>query len=293
MSEKDHIREIHNKSVGEYFDRQTSFWNLVYGESAEKTGILNNYFMSKRKSIVLQCIDTFSDGRSLRVLDAGCGAGVHILELCRRGHKVAGLDISLNMLREACQATGELSGKPIGLLKGDIERLPFKDGFFDAVLSVGVLQYLQGDDKCLGEFGRVVRKGGIVVVTMPNLLRLFNFTDPYYYFRRGWKYLAHEFHKPGIGTIPPSTSDFSSNEFFRNRRYLYGEWRKFLDKAGLIEKEVFSVGFGPPTFWGKEIVHHQRSIGVSVSLENISRRKGLGSLKVFANRWVILLEKIC
>jgi len=293
MSENDPVRTTHNKSVGEYFDTQTKFWNLVYGESAEKTGVLNNYYMSKRKSAVLQCIDTFSDGRSLKVLDAGCGAGVHILELCRRGHKVVGLDISLNMLREACQATSELSGSPMGLLKGDIERLPFRDGFFDAVISVGVLQFLQKDDKCLGEYGRVVRNGGIVVVTMPNLLRLFHFTDPYYYFKRGWKYLGHKFHKRRIGTIPPESGDLSSNEFFRNRRYLYGEWRKFLDKAGLKEKEIFSIGFGPPTFWGKEILHHQRSIGVSDSLENISRRKGLGFLKAFANRWVVLLDKTC
>jgi SAM-dependent methyltransferase len=179
------------------------------------------------------------------------------------------------------------------LLKGDIERLPFKNGCFDAVISVGVLQYLKRDDQCLGEYGRVVRKGGIVVVTMPNLLRLFNFTDPYYYFSRGWKYVASKFNKRMIETHPPDSRDLSSNEFFRNRRYLYGEWRKILDKEGLKEKEVISIGFGPPTFWGKEILHHQRSIGVSDSLENISRRRGAGPLKAFANRWVILLEKTC
>jgi hypothetical protein len=128
---------------------------------------------------------------------------------------------------------------------------------------------------------------------MPNLLRLFNFTDPYYYFLRGWKYIASRFKKLTKETISPEFGDLSSNEFFRNRRYLYGEWRKVLESAGLKEREVTSVGFGPPTFCGNEILHSKRSIGISDSIENISRRRGLRSLKALANRWVILLEKTC
>jgi SAM-dependent methyltransferase len=51
---------------------------------------------------------------------------------------------------------------------GDLDRLPFADGSFDAALCVGVLQYLPSLDFALAELARVTAPGGSVIVTFPN-----------------------------------------------------------------------------------------------------------------------------
>ncbi len=47
-----------------------------------------------------------------RVLDVGCGVGRHAIELARRGYRVAGFDLSLEMLRRAQQAAPNESTDP-------------------------------------------------------------------------------------------------------------------------------------------------------------------------------------
>src|SRR5919198_1151518 len=54
------------------------------------------------------------------------------------------------------------------LAVGDVERLEFSEGSFDAVLAMGVLEYLPSRDAALREMVRVLRPGGHVVLTVPN-----------------------------------------------------------------------------------------------------------------------------
>lgn len=102
------------------------------------------------------------DVRGLRVLDAGCGAGVQAAELVRRGASVTGVDRSHGMLSVA----RERLGPDVPLRQADLERpLPFPDGAFDLVLASLVMHYLPEWEPTLREFHRVLVPHGRVVLS--------------------------------------------------------------------------------------------------------------------------------
>jgi ubiquinone/menaquinone biosynthesis C-methylase UbiE len=50
------------------------------------------------------------------------------------------------------------------LSRGDAENLPFSDEIFDAVVSVGAVEYFPDPDRALKEMTRVTKHGGKVIV---------------------------------------------------------------------------------------------------------------------------------
>jgi len=109
-----------------------------------------------------------------RVLEAGCGDGSWAGELQAGGMDVYGIDFSLQGLKRMKTNFPEVKG-----VQGDIERMPFPSGFFDLVLSWGVMEHFEnpGDvDIALLETKRCLRKDGYFVVSVPYLSynRLYN-----------------------------------------------------------------------------------------------------------------------
>ena len=95
--------------------------------------------------------------RDVRILDCGCGAGANLRLLSRYG-PVFGLDLSSIGLTLARSA-----GRP--LVRADITRIPFADSSFDMVTSFDVFQQLPDDDVALREMARVLRPGGLAVLS--------------------------------------------------------------------------------------------------------------------------------
>ncbi|MEM2874606.1 MAG: class I SAM-dependent methyltransferase [Candidatus Hadarchaeales archaeon] len=92
-------------------------------------------------------------------LDLGCGSGLFFDWLIRRARVVVGLDISREMLGLARRRGN------VFLVRGDAENLPFADGVFDLVLSMTVLQNLPSPGRAVREVGRVLKEGGVSVIT--------------------------------------------------------------------------------------------------------------------------------
>lgn len=112
--------------------------------------------MQKRKHandarIVLRLLERAGSG--LRVLDAPFGTGRMRPELVAAGHEVVGLDISRAMLAQSPDASAPR-------INGELERLPFADGAFDAAISMRFLFHVREPAmraRILGEFGRTCR----------------------------------------------------------------------------------------------------------------------------------------
>jgi SAM-dependent methyltransferase len=97
----------------------------------------------------------------LRVLDAGCGSGLHAAALLDRGARVTGIDASTAMVEHARR---RLAGCEVELRVADLRApLPFADGGFDGIMSALVLHYLRDWVPTLAEFRRVLRPGGWLV----------------------------------------------------------------------------------------------------------------------------------
>jgi ubiquinone/menaquinone biosynthesis C-methylase UbiE len=94
-----------------------------------------------------------------RVLDIGCGTGRVVDVLARRGARAWGVDPSAEMLAEArgCRPPGG------GFKQARAERLPFKDGWFDAAVMRQVVQHLELD-AAFAEAARVLRPGGRLAI---------------------------------------------------------------------------------------------------------------------------------
>ncbi len=93
-----------------------------------------------------------------RVLDAGCGEGVLVEEFASR-LAIEGIDANYSSDR---------------VRSGSLLELPYPDGHFDRALCLDVLEHLPYEEQpiALAELFRVLRTGGEVLVSVPNLAHL-------------------------------------------------------------------------------------------------------------------------
>ncbi|HEX9668090.1 MAG TPA: methyltransferase domain-containing protein [Thermoanaerobaculia bacterium] len=93
-----------------------------------------------------------------RVLDLGCGSCENALWL-PPGTRYVGSDVATAGLALAAERR-----RPGARVRGDGERLPFRDGSFDAVLSTYALEHFHEPGRTLLEAARVLRPGGLLLL---------------------------------------------------------------------------------------------------------------------------------
>ena len=93
-----------------------------------------------------------------RVLDAGCGEGILVEEYAGR-LDITGVDANYSSAR---------------VMLGSVTALPLPDASFDRALCLDVLEHLSYEDqpRALAELFRVLRPGGELFVSVPNLAHL-------------------------------------------------------------------------------------------------------------------------
>ncbi|HLL73743.1 MAG TPA: class I SAM-dependent methyltransferase [Pyrinomonadaceae bacterium] len=145
-------------AVIEHFDKlsATRDWSRLY-ETADGS----TYHFHVRRQRVLELLPE----RLGRVLDVGCGPGVMVEAVLGRGGTFEGIDLSPEMVREGTEKFGHLPG--VGFRVGSIESLDLPDNSFDQVICMAVVEYLSTPDRALAEIARVLRPGGVAIVTVP------------------------------------------------------------------------------------------------------------------------------
>ena len=171
------------------------------------------------------------------VVDVGCGAGAFLLRCRERGWKGVGIDPSPSAVERAAAMGLDVHVRswPSSLLG---------DETVDGVTFINVLDHLRDPFGSLQEAWRVLRKGGLLYVRVPNgalrsrLIVPLSFLGfgslPVVFHLYGFSYAAFRFHLPRLGfaieamrTAPPSQGD----------AYSAGSWpghtvlRRFLKKA--------------------------------------------------------------
>lgn len=102
----------------------------------------------------------------MQVLELGCGTGYFTRELAKTGANITAIDISPDLIREA-RAT--VDGQHVNFELANAHEMKFGDETFDSVVGSSVLHHLDVD-RALGEIHRVLRPGGILRLTEPNMM---------------------------------------------------------------------------------------------------------------------------
>ena len=97
-----------------------------------------------------------------RILEVGCGAG-NLLKAVPAGI-LHGTDLSTFVLSKARRL---LSGRA-ALTRSAGEDLPYRDACFDKVYCSEVLEHLAGPGRAVAEMARVLKPGGVLVLSVPN-----------------------------------------------------------------------------------------------------------------------------
>jgi SAM-dependent methyltransferase len=100
------------------------------------------------------------------ILDVGIGTGRASLPLIDKGYRVSGTDSSQAMLDE-CRRLA--AGRPIELVPGDVQALPFGDASFDSLISLNVMTHFPHVEPVLREWQRVVKPGGRLIFDIYSL----------------------------------------------------------------------------------------------------------------------------
>jgi 2-polyprenyl-6-hydroxyphenyl methylase/3-demethylubiquinone-9 3-methyltransferase len=123
----------------------------------------------------LRAIEECLAGRDLQGqhwLDAGCGSGTLARYLFEDGADVLGVDAAEEMITLARELAIAMHDEPTRQLRFEhittIAHLPLADQSLDGILCSSVLEYVPDPAACLTEFARVVRPGGLVVVSVAN-----------------------------------------------------------------------------------------------------------------------------
>lgn len=138
------------------WERNAEFWIRIIRER------LDPYRTELTDAAVLRALGP-CDGKV--VLDAGCGEGYLTRRFAARGAAAYGVDRSSGLIEAATIAAGRASGRSRFLL-GDLRALPLPDGRFDAVVCNHSLNELRDLRPVFGEFSRVLRPGGALIVLM-------------------------------------------------------------------------------------------------------------------------------
>jgi len=124
-----------------------------------------------RAALTLDLLRRLGIDPPAQVLDAGCGWGVTLEALERRGYHALGMDISRRTLERLDRPGRHLVEADLAQPLGRVAAPS------DAVLALDVIEHLDDDRAAVARLGMLVRPGGALIVSVPALPELFTEFD--------------------------------------------------------------------------------------------------------------------
>lgn len=140
---------------------------LPYETRKKLDELLTNVGDMSLKRRAYKIIEGLELKRGDQIVDLGCGDGffLYIFSNLPLNLKLLGFDNDKRVLENARK---NLSSKKIKLITGSITKMPFKNNCFKKIIMTEVLEHIAEDKKALSEVYRVLKPGGIFILTVPN-----------------------------------------------------------------------------------------------------------------------------
>ncbi|MBR0756677.1 methyltransferase domain-containing protein [Bradyrhizobium jicamae] len=141
------------------------FYRTRASEYDRGNDVMFKMLLAEQQPVRESLIDALGVRAGMRVLEIGCGTCRDTVHLLRRNLTVYAGDLAPEMLAIGRQRLVDAGAdvNQVHLFRGDVMRLPFPDGFFDAAFHFGGLNLFPDIAAALAEMARVVKPGGRVV----------------------------------------------------------------------------------------------------------------------------------
>lgn len=132
----------------------------------------SHWLMKVRRMIIKDVLQqNLTDPKKGKILDFGCGSGILVGELSREGYNSYGVDVSEEAIK-----FGELNGIKNIKAQGS-HKLDYPNNYFEAVLSMDVLEHIEDESWVVKEIYRVLKPGGMFAVMVPAYMFLWGVQD--------------------------------------------------------------------------------------------------------------------
>jgi len=155
-----------------FYEEHRNFSERTFTEYMISPGIRCKFDLIKK------CLDsrTFYNG-----IDLGCSGNSFIYFLDNIFHK-SYYDIALIPLNQYSSSNFKIkNGKKIKKywhpICGDITYLPYKNNSFDFISALDVLEHIKNDQLAISEISRILKRKGILVITVPHRMKFYTDQD--------------------------------------------------------------------------------------------------------------------
>jgi 2-polyprenyl-3-methyl-5-hydroxy-6-metoxy-1,4-benzoquinol methylase len=193
----------------------------------------NHWWFKVKKKIVINHISLFfakKSKKNVNVLDIGCGSGLMLKALKRFG-KLYGMDAS----NDAINFSRTLKAGVIK--KGSLPKnLPFSKESFDLIIALDVIEHIEEDGKALNSINFLMKKNGILVLTVPALMSLWSQFDEVNHHKRRYRKseLTHKLKAANFQILRISYFNF----FLFPMIYIYRKATVFLKKEEVSDLKM-------------------------------------------------------
>jgi SAM-dependent methyltransferase len=261
----------HQKRVNAHFKRVSSYWAEVYQRDDDVDAVI----FQERLDLVLRLVKGIGLPPDAPVLEIGCGAGHATLALAKLGYIVDAID-TVGAMAQATRSRAAEAGLAARVRSGigDIRALSFECETFSLVLAIGVLPWLTSIEEPLREISRVLKPGGHAIVSVDNRWGLRQFLEP--------------FTNPILRTARQMVRRGKAGPL--NRTTAIRGCDASLRRAGLEKREGVTLGFGPFTCFGHELLPAASGLKVHRILQGLADRNVPG-IRSGGYQYVVLTRK--
>ncbi|MBV9580942.1 MAG: methyltransferase domain-containing protein [Chloroflexi bacterium] len=223
--------------VDDWFQLDACHWADLYHDTS-----VSSLIYQERQDRTLSWVDNLGMTAGAPALELGCGAGILAVELARRGLRVSATDPAPAMLRLARRHAVD-ANVDVRVAQVDAQHLGVANAAFELVIALGVVPWLHSPRAALCETARVLRTGGYLIASADNRARLTHVIDPRYNpLLGGMRWLGRRL----LGAAPRSG--------IRPKLHWVCEFDALLDSAGLDKVSAATIGFGPFTWLGHDLL---------------------------------------
>ncbi|HWR53695.1 MAG TPA: class I SAM-dependent methyltransferase [Bryobacteraceae bacterium] len=260
-------------AVTELFRSSVPTWEDIYSRRD-----VYSVIYQRRRMVALSLIIKLHLPPRSRILEVGCGPGLTTVALAEKGYHVHAMDIVPEML-EVCRSRADhlRVTENIEFSVGDVGRLAFRDCAFDAVLVVGVTEWMASLRRMLQELNRVIKPAGYLIISSDN--------------SRALHFRLNPICSPRLAPVKKMVRRLFRPQQHGPKIYAYSrpEFESQLCELGFANLETRQVGFGPFAFCGLRV---PRTLGLRLdrALQSLADR-GVNLLQTAGHVYVVLAQR--